>query len=608
MAGGSSVDVYRDIQTLFDAGTATGLSDRQLLERFSSRRDGSAEAAFEAIVQRHGPMVLRICHKVLGNHADADEAFQATFLILVKKSHSIRKIDTVGGWLFGVAGRVAARARVERARRRSAEARGGLRIAAAMDSGGDGSSRLDLNPAVEAEVLRLPEKYRAVVVLCYWEGLTHEQAAARLGCPLGTVRSRIARARDLLHRRLSRRGLEPVAGAMAGAFDSPSALTGSITEIPKPLLSSTVQLAQQVGAGRSMAELASPSIASLVQTVVGSMFMTKLKTIAACVLIIGAGAYGLTMAAPQAERERQPLPDRGSGLESVRSKAQPPLIGLSDYVVEPPDVLKVEVLEALPGRPIHGEHQVGPDGKMSLGYYGEIQVAGLTLAEVKEKVIVRMQRYIRDDALGLEPLDFDGEPVIDPVTRKPKRIDPKDSDRVLVEVSKSRSKFYYLEGAFLIPGRTPITGKERVLDAIGIAGGLAPDADAEKAFLYRENPKGGPVQSLKIDIDQITVGDDLSTNYQILPGDRLVVRRRKGNLPRNEEAVMQPSATISLPAGDRALFNRRSDLSDDTAEGVSKQADAGASGPALQRLEKRMGEVERKLDLILEAIKRATAR
>ena len=233
MAGGSSVHVVRDIQTLFDAGTASGLSDRQLLERFSSGRDASAEAAFEAIVQRHGPMVLRLCYKLLGNQADAEEAFQATFLILVKKSRSIRQLDTVGGWLFGVASRVAARAQVERARRRSAEQQGGLRIATAVDTGGEGGDRVELDAAVEAEVLRLPEKYRAVVVLCYWEGLTHEQAADRLGCPLGTVRSRMARARSLLHRRLTRRGLEPVAGVMAAAFDSPAVLKVSALESPR---------------------------------------------------------------------------------------------------------------------------------------------------------------------------------------------------------------------------------------------------------------------------------------------------------------------------------------------------------------------------------------
>jgi RNA polymerase sigma factor (sigma-70 family) len=153
----SSVQVTRDIETLFAAGTTTGLSDRQLLERFSSGRDASAEAAFEAIVRRHGPMVLRLCYKMLANQADAEEAFQATFLILVKKCRSIRQLDTVGGWLFGVASRVAARAQVERSRRRTAERQGGLRIATAMDTHGDSSERVELDAAVEAEVLRLPE-------------------------------------------------------------------------------------------------------------------------------------------------------------------------------------------------------------------------------------------------------------------------------------------------------------------------------------------------------------------------------------------------------------------------------------------------------------------
>ena len=133
MAGGPSVAVLRDIQTLFDTGTASGLSDRQLLERFVSGRDASAEAAFEVLVQRHGPMVLRVCHNVLGDATDAQDAFQATFLVLVRRSGSIRRLESLGSWLYGVACRVAARARVEAARRRAAERRGALRVVQAVD-------------------------------------------------------------------------------------------------------------------------------------------------------------------------------------------------------------------------------------------------------------------------------------------------------------------------------------------------------------------------------------------------------------------------------------------------------------------------------------------
>ncbi len=323
MAGGSSVHVLRNINTLFEAGTVSGLSDRLLLERFSNGRDVAAEAAFEAIVQRHGPMVLRLCYKLLGNQADAEEAFQATFLILVKKCRSIRKLDAVGGWLFGVASRVAARAGVERARRRSAEERGGLRIAmataATTDDGANGGDSRELGAAVEAEVLRLPEKYRAVVVLCYWEGLTHEEAALRLGCPLGTVRSRMARARKLLERRLSRRGLQPVAGVMAAALDSPAMMTTRALEIPPALMSSTVKLATQVAAGGSLTKLTSPAIAALVQNIIGSMLMSKMKTIAACVLLISAGAYGLTLAAAQTERGNRKTPDNAQPAIATKS-------------------------------------------------------------------------------------------------------------------------------------------------------------------------------------------------------------------------------------------------------------------------------------------------
>ena len=133
MAGIPSVAVLRDIQTLFDAGTAAGLTDRQLLERFANRRDASSDAAFEVLVLRHGPMVLRVCRNMLRDEADAADAFQATFLVLVRRRGTIRKLESVGGWLYGVACRVAARARVDAARRRKAEERAALRVVEAVD-------------------------------------------------------------------------------------------------------------------------------------------------------------------------------------------------------------------------------------------------------------------------------------------------------------------------------------------------------------------------------------------------------------------------------------------------------------------------------------------
>src|SRR5205823_2060395 len=147
-----------------------------------------------------------VCRNVLSDPNDAQDAFQATFLILVRRWGTIRKLESVGSWLYGVANRVAARARVAAARRRTVEERAAARVVEAVDSPEDGApDGPEFGPMVQEEVRRLPDRYRAVILLCYWQGLTQEQAAAQLACPLGTVRSRLVRARNLLRRRLTRR-------------------------------------------------------------------------------------------------------------------------------------------------------------------------------------------------------------------------------------------------------------------------------------------------------------------------------------------------------------------------------------------------------------------
>ena len=198
MPGSQTVAIMRDIQTLFEVGTASGLTDRQLLERFANRRDVACDTAFEVLVLRHGPMVLRVCRNLLRDEADVADAFQATFLVLVRRRETIGRVESVGGWLYGVACRVAARSRVDAARCAKVEQRAALRVVEAVESADDQQLVEDFGPVVQEEVRRLPQKYRAVVVLCYWQSLTHEQAATQLGCPLGTVRSRLARAAQAL--------------------------------------------------------------------------------------------------------------------------------------------------------------------------------------------------------------------------------------------------------------------------------------------------------------------------------------------------------------------------------------------------------------------------
>jgi HlyD family secretion protein len=326
MGAGSSVALLRDIQTLFDTGTASGLTDRQLLDRFVSRRDDSGEAAFGALVLRHGPMVLRVCQNLLRDPNDAHDAFQATFLVLVRRCGSIRKLDSVGGWLYGVACRVAARARVDAARRRSAEARAALRVVEAVEpSDTDETVELVYGPIVQDEVRRLPEKYRAVVALCYWQGLTHEQVAAQLGCPLGTVRSRMARARKLLQRRLIRRGLAPLAGVVAAGLDRAPAteagLACRLAPVPPELVSSTIQAAVRIAGGHGAAPVVSTVAASLVQNVLWSMTMIKIKMVAVGVVLFGlVGSGGWFAASKGPLAQAQPGVDRKTTLPGKKGK------------------------------------------------------------------------------------------------------------------------------------------------------------------------------------------------------------------------------------------------------------------------------------------------
>jgi polysaccharide export outer membrane protein len=193
-------------------------------------------------------------------------------------------------------------------------------------------------------------------------------------------------------------------------------------------------------------------------------------------------------------------------------------VSMPEYVVEPPDLLLVEVLEALPGRPITGERLVRPDGKITLGFYGEVYVAGLTTTEIKEKIVLHLRKFLPDEVLGLSSFD--------PKTDQPRPVEPRDTDRVFVDVTAYNSKVYYVQGDVAQPGRLPITGNETVLDAINYSGGLIPTAAPQNIRLVRPAPKGACCeQVLPVNLAAIISGGDPTTNYQLMPGDRLVVYR-----------------------------------------------------------------------------------
>ncbi len=257
-----------------------GLSDSQLLERFLTRYSDGDELAFATIVERHGPMVLRVCRRVLADPHDVEDAFQATFLVLVKKASTLRRQDSLACWLHGVAFRVASCARAASIRRRLHERKGGIMPGSEKPEIGD-----DLSTVLHEELTRLPEKLRAPVVLCHLQGRTYEEAAARLRCPIGTVKSRLARARERLQARLAARGYAPATLAIASAF----ATEAEASLVSGVLIESTVRAALQFAARPAEVTGAiSATVAALTEGVLKTMAMTHWKSLAVMGLSLAA--------------------------------------------------------------------------------------------------------------------------------------------------------------------------------------------------------------------------------------------------------------------------------------------------------------------------------
>jgi RNA polymerase sigma factor (sigma-70 family) len=268
--------VGRQIESLFDGSSVAGLTDRQLLERFTSRRDAGAEVAFTALVTRHWPMVLGICRQILGDRHLAEDAFQAVFIVLACKARSIRQPDLVGSWLYGVALRTAQKAKTRLRRQRKNEEHdalrgpGATRIAEPLAPPADVPAMVrEQGQILHDEIAGLPGSFRVPLVLCYFEGLTLVEAAHRLQCPVGTIRSRLARAKAKLRRRLARRGLVLPAAALTAGL-SPRLASAFVSPA---LCDITKRAAIKFAAG----EAASPLAASLAREVLRAMFANKLR-------------------------------------------------------------------------------------------------------------------------------------------------------------------------------------------------------------------------------------------------------------------------------------------------------------------------------------------
>jgi RNA polymerase sigma factor (sigma-70 family) len=260
------------------------VSDGQLLERFITGRD---EAAFAALVERHGPMVWGVCRRVLPRHHDAEEAFQATFLVLARKATSVNHRETVAHWLHAVAYQTARKARALAFRRASRE-RGVSELPEPESPACELTA--ELMQVVDEELNRLPDHYRAPVVLCDLEGRTRREASVRLGWPEGTVSSRLSRARALLARRLTRRGIGLSGALLAALLEQ----TRATAKMAPPLPSSTVRMAALIRVGEAAATtLLSPRVASLTGGVIQSMLLSKLKMTLVALFAVGLLSAGL---------------------------------------------------------------------------------------------------------------------------------------------------------------------------------------------------------------------------------------------------------------------------------------------------------------------------
>jgi RNA polymerase sigma factor (sigma-70 family) len=282
----------RSLATLFNTGSLAAQSDRELLECFQSEQGPVAQEAFRTLVERHGPMVLGLCRSLVRDQHEAEDAFQATFLVLVRKAASIKRRDTVGPWLYGVASRVARGARIRLIRRRKREVSVTTEIPARDRQGSDGNS---IEQRLHQEIARLPESFRKPIILCCLQRLSYDMAARTLGLKEPTLRGRLERARKHLAARLHGRGVPAV---LAGpALESARA---GMPLLPPALIESTVQFSTRWSSVTGLlgaVAVVPASISSLAQGVIKSMFIQTIRV--AALGLVAAGAIGTIVLAQQ---------------------------------------------------------------------------------------------------------------------------------------------------------------------------------------------------------------------------------------------------------------------------------------------------------------------
>ncbi len=373
---GSKPDGFaRRISRAVTAQTAQRLSDRELLERFLSRQE---EAAFAALVERHGAMVLGVCRRVLRHAQDAEDAFQAAFLVLARKARSIRDRGCFTSWLYGVAYRVAASARRQRARRQARE------VPVGDVPQGDAAAKVtwrEVQTVIDEELNRLPEKYRSPLVLCYLEGKARDEAAQQLGWAPGVFRGRLERGRERLRARLARRGLTLSAGLFATAFVHESVTAAG----PAALVRATVRGAMGVVTGEAAA--ISPRVAALAEGALQAMLVTRIR--AALFAVVAAAVLGGAAAvlAWAGAGDRGAGPQKQATPQKANGKAPAPLV--------------YALIHLQPQRPRPGD----------VAAPGELEVYRRTQAALVKSRLVLNAALRKPEVAGLEIVRAQADPV-----------------------------------------------------------------------------------------------------------------------------------------------------------------------------------------------------
>ena len=277
-------EVIQHLRSAALARDGAGLTDGQLLECFVTHGD---QAAFAALVRRHAPMVWGVCCRILRGHHDAEDAFQATFLVLVRKAASVVPREMVANWLYGVARQTALKAQSLLTRRKTRERQV---VEMPEPAGNEQDLRTDLQLLLDEELSRLPDKYRIAIVLCDLEGTTRKNAARQLGVPEGTLSGRLTRGRELLAKRLARRGLTVTSGTLA-AFLAQQTASGCV---PAVLVSSTIKAASAFAAGTVAGSV---QVTALAQAMLKTMVLTKVKLVLMLLLGPCLVAAGVSLAA-----------------------------------------------------------------------------------------------------------------------------------------------------------------------------------------------------------------------------------------------------------------------------------------------------------------------